>query len=644
MTLTNWIFKFSLIGFVVVSLSLGAQTLSEELKTIASIVVDKNGNGDYTTVQEGINAVPDYNSVPTIIFVKKGVYREKVVLNYKKTNVIIVGEDVDSTKITWADYGNKMLVNGDPAVGGHTFSTYTFRADAHGFQAYNINFDNPTTEGQGVAYHSNGDKQILYHCKITGGQDTYFDNYRTRRYIKDCFISGGTDFIFGFGVTLFDSCQIHSVSKGYLTASSTPQYYKFGHVFKYCRLTPAPGVNGISLGRPWFDYANTVFYECWLTDAISSAGWTAWGGREATCYYREYNNSGSGSNYANRVSFGKQLSTEEALAYTIENIFGADNFPSTMGSEVDAKEFSLMRDRHEAAGYVARADTILYAGRDTFPAYPTDNWLPVINEKIKTIIDKYTFRFTDPINSIYSIEKILINNNELEGFDPEKTNYFIELHDTTTFVPQISFEGSAKLTITNPVEFPGVAKLSFVSGDYTKGKDYSIYLSIDSAYWETEVKMFVVNRKDTIYPVSGNFEYNVMLAEGDKRLTSLDVKTKVYGQKFKIVAPKNIPGVCSVVITAPNGTSTVTYTFNVDFYTGINDINYKNDDNFSISLVSNELFLLSKNSVLKNSEITIYDLNGKTYKTAILSELKKGSNQTGIFMEQLPKGCFFIQN
>lgn len=382
----------------VLSTSSCTKTISEELEANADIVVDINGSGDYITVQEALDAVPDNNDQSLVILVKKGMYREKVRLSHKKTNVILVGEDVDSTTITWDDYGNKMLVNGDPAIGGHTFSTYTFRADADGFQAYNINFNNSTTKGQGVAFHSNGDKQILYHCRLTGNQDTYFDNFRTRRFIKDCYISGTTDFIFGFGVTLFDSCQIHSKRSSYITASSTPQHYKFGHVLKNCFITREQHNDSIYLGRPWFPYSNTVFYECYLPAGIVKEGWGGWSDRQETCFYREYNNYGPGSDTTERVDFGKQLTSKQAVEYTMKNIFGAANFPSDMGEDADSVEIHSLRERFRNSGYVARADTILFAGRGVYPTYPSDDWLPEFNSKIKNIIDKFTTPFINEID------------------------------------------------------------------------------------------------------------------------------------------------------------------------------------------------------------------------------------------------------
>ncbi|MCB0841279.1 MAG: hypothetical protein KDD99_31635, partial [Bacteroidetes bacterium] len=111
--------------------TINAQTISDDLEAVADIIVDINGTGDYLSVKDGLKAVPDSSDQWTVVYVKNGTYYEKVVLNHKKTKVVLVGEDVDSTIITYDDHADAVLP-------GHTFSSYTFRADAHDFQAYNI--------------------------------------------------------------------------------------------------------------------------------------------------------------------------------------------------------------------------------------------------------------------------------------------------------------------------------------------------------------------------------------------------------------------------------------------------------------------------------------------------------------------------
>lgn len=45
-------------------------------KTTYDFVVAQDGSGNFTTVQEALNAVPDFRKVTTTIFIKNGIYKE----------------------------------------------------------------------------------------------------------------------------------------------------------------------------------------------------------------------------------------------------------------------------------------------------------------------------------------------------------------------------------------------------------------------------------------------------------------------------------------------------------------------------------------------------------------------------------------
>lgn len=122
---------------------------------------------------------------------------------------------------------------------------------------------------------------------------------------------------------LFERCTIHSKRNSYITAASTPENVAFGYVFKNCKLTAAPGVTKVYLGRPWRPYASTTFLNCEFGSHIRPEGWDNWRNEanEKTARYAEFGNTGEGAVTAGRVKWAKQLIPKEALRYTIENIF-----------------------------------------------------------------------------------------------------------------------------------------------------------------------------------------------------------------------------------------------------------------------------------------------------------------------------------
>ena len=61
------------------------------------IIVDSKGKGDSRTIQGAINSLPDSSSTPRVIYIRKGVYREKIYI--EKPNIIFEGENREATVI-----------------------------------------------------------------------------------------------------------------------------------------------------------------------------------------------------------------------------------------------------------------------------------------------------------------------------------------------------------------------------------------------------------------------------------------------------------------------------------------------------------------------------------------------------------------
>ncbi|HEY4787506.1 MAG TPA: pectinesterase family protein, partial [Bacteroidales bacterium] len=234
------------------------------------IIVAQDGTGNFRTVQEAFNAAPDKSPKRFVIFIKNGVYKEKLVLPASKENVTIVGESLEGVVLTYDDYSKK-VVNGDTL---NTPTSYSFVIKANGFIAENITFENSAGRvGQAVAVMISADKAIFRNCRFLGNQDTLFTQSAGRSYFVDCYIEGTTDFIFGSGIALFENCHMHSKKNSFVTAASTPQGNKFGYVFRNCVLTADTGINKVFLGRPWRPYANVVYLECAIGNHIFPAGW-----------------------------------------------------------------------------------------------------------------------------------------------------------------------------------------------------------------------------------------------------------------------------------------------------------------------------------------------------------------------------------
>lgn len=235
-----------------------------------TLVVSRDGTGKYRTIQEAVEAVRAFMDYTVTIYIKNGLYKEKLVIPSWLKNVQIVGESAEGTIITYDDHANINKMG--------TFRTYTVKVEGSGITFKNLTIENNAAQlGQAVALHTEGDKLIFIGCRFLGNQDTIYTGAEgTRLLFSHCYIEGTTDFIFGPSTALFEYCTIHSKRNSYITAASTPKDVEYGYVFKNCKLTAADGVDKVYLGRPWRPYAATAFINCEMGKHICAPGWENW--------------------------------------------------------------------------------------------------------------------------------------------------------------------------------------------------------------------------------------------------------------------------------------------------------------------------------------------------------------------------------
>ena len=298
------------------------------LLTIAQVnkpnyTVAKDGSGDFITVQEAILAIPDFRKQETVVYIKNGVYKEKLILPASKTKVTFIGEDPDKVILTNDDFASKKNIFGEEMGTTGSSSFYIFGNE---FTAKKITFENSSgPKGQAVAVRVDGDMVVFEDCRFLGFQDTlYLHGEKSRQYYKNCYIEGTTDFIFGWSVAVFENCEIYSKKGGsYITAASTNQGASSGLTFINCKLTGDASEKSVYLGRPWRNYAQTVFINCSMGKHIKREGWHNWGKKSAekTTFYAEYNSTGVGASSNTRVKWTHQLTKEQVKTYTVKNIF-----------------------------------------------------------------------------------------------------------------------------------------------------------------------------------------------------------------------------------------------------------------------------------------------------------------------------------
>ena len=292
----------------------------------ANFIVAMDGSGDFSSVQEAIDQIPDFRASETIVFIKEGVYKEKLILPTSKTNVTIVGESADKTILTYDNYASRPNLFGENMGTTGSSSFFVF---GDNFTARNITFENSSGPvGQAVAVRASGDKMVFDNCKFLGFQDTLYPNQSgSRQYYRNCYIEGSVDFIFGWATVWFEECDIFCKTAGYITAASTEKSSAYGFVFNNCRISGDAPEGSVYLGRPWRDYAQTVFLNCYMSEIVHPLGWHNWNKSHAeqTAFYAEFGSYGPGAKSEDRVGWSHQLSNTEAESYSVTSVLGGED-------------------------------------------------------------------------------------------------------------------------------------------------------------------------------------------------------------------------------------------------------------------------------------------------------------------------------
>lgn len=302
------------------------------------IIVDKYGKGNFLSVQSAIDSINFGDK--TNIFIKNGTYKEKIIID--KPFINIKGENKEKTILTFNDGAFANDESGKPMGTFNTASTHIKRKAVE-FSAQNITIENSAgmgdLVGQAVALFVDCDKAIFKNCRLLGRQDTLLTapmhediikepELINRQYFENCYIEGDVDFIFGGATAIFKNCEIFSLNRnkeinGYITAACTSQKLKYGYVFLDCSFLSDADEGTVYLGRPWREYAKTVFINCFMDKHINKESFSIWNGtqRHKTCYYAQYKSTGKGYNKECIADWTHILNDKEAEYYTIKTIF-----------------------------------------------------------------------------------------------------------------------------------------------------------------------------------------------------------------------------------------------------------------------------------------------------------------------------------
>lgn len=132
----------------------GAAAYSQQQQRKDTLVVARDGTGEYRTIQEAVEAVRAFMDYTVTIYIKKGTYKEKLVIPAWIKNVHLVGEGAENTVITYDDHANIDKMG--------TFRTHTVKVEGNDITFKDLTVENNAAPlGQAVALHTEGDRLMF---------------------------------------------------------------------------------------------------------------------------------------------------------------------------------------------------------------------------------------------------------------------------------------------------------------------------------------------------------------------------------------------------------------------------------------------------------------------------------------------------
>ena len=296
-----------------------AVSIAPAAAAAASITVAADGSGDYVSVQAAIDSVAADNGVPVTITIRPGTYRGVVTIPANKPHLTLAGGGGSA--------GQVVIVEGHAAgqvrPGGGTYGTSGSASvfiNAPDTTVKNLTMSNDFNEAanaldaeQAVAVNTSGDRVQFDNVRILGNQDTLLVNAPNtaavrRLYVRNSYVEGDVDFIFGRGTMVFQNGVVHSLTRGsssnngYITAAATDIGNPFGFLFWGTTLTSNAAARTVYLGRPWHpggdaDARGQVLYRGVTMGAhIRNDPWTDMSGFSwRNARFAEYGNTGAGA-------------------------------------------------------------------------------------------------------------------------------------------------------------------------------------------------------------------------------------------------------------------------------------------------------------------------------------------------------------
>lgn len=252
----NFIIKLSLL--VLISF-INDYSVAQEKRFIT---VAADGSGDFKTITAAIQSLPMFNYQRTEIYVKNGIYNEKIRID--QDYISLIGESRDKTILQYSQLRTDWVANKDsigPAV---------INLNGDDFILENMTVENtqPQIGPHAFSIYGTGTRTIILNSNIIskGGDTVSLWDYKTGMYYHaNCYFEGAVDFVCPRGWCFIRDSKFYEVKK---TASI---WHAGGDNIKQkfvIRNSSFDGIEGYELGRHHYE-AQFYLLDCLFSKSMS---------------------------------------------------------------------------------------------------------------------------------------------------------------------------------------------------------------------------------------------------------------------------------------------------------------------------------------------------------------------------------------
>lgn len=251
----------SIIRLLLIAVTLFSLNLAAAEKRF--ITVSQDGKGDFKTITDAVQSLPLFNYQRTVIFVKDGVYNEKIRID--QDYITIRGESREKTILQFSQLRSDWIANKD------SIGAAVININGDDFVLENLTVENtqPEIGPHAFAIYGLGTRTIIFNCNVLskGGDTVSLWDYKTGMYYHaNCSFVGAVDFVCPRGWCFIRDSKFYEVKKtaSIWHAGGDNINQKFVIVNSHF-----DGVKGFELGRHHYE-AQFYLIDCIFSDSMST--------------------------------------------------------------------------------------------------------------------------------------------------------------------------------------------------------------------------------------------------------------------------------------------------------------------------------------------------------------------------------------